>query len=594
MLERTFETYGVHPARLEVYDASGTVASGAARDFSFFVKPPPVAAFTAPDLVAEGADVRFDGTASTSPSLPEGTQIARYRWDFGDGTVLEQEAGDADFGRPAHRYATFGTYTVELTVTDSSGNPCNQATATKTIAVNAPPAANAGGDRRLTAGEIHTFDGSLSRDPDGNIVSWLWDFGDGHHASGPEARHAFHRPGTYDVRLTVLDDTAFETAMGVDVIRVTVVEPQNQRPVADGGGDRTVRAGEAIRFDAGGSADPDGEILFYAWDFGDGTGGDQPAMEHTYWRPGTYSVALTVRDDGPDRGEKAIASVTVKVEPAENRPPVAQFPAEFVTTTWRPVTLDASAASDRDGSIIAWNWTFGDGTTGTGPLVEHLYREPGTYAARLELVDNGLPEPATVTFDFSVIVANRPNLGPTAEAGPNVSATVRGEIMLDASASRDPDGSILTHEWDFGDGNKASGIRTRHVYQFPGTYAVALTVTDDGPNGKLTATDTTTVTVAAAPNAAPVADAGQELTLKTGEIARFDGTASHDPDGNILAYAWEFGDGGTSSAAAPQHAFHDPGVYQVRLTVTDDGAAPLVGEDAITVTVTQDHAGGAE
>ena len=59
-----------------------------------------------------------------------------------------------------------------------------------------------------------------------------------------------------------------------------------------------------------------------------------------------------------------------------------------------------------------------------------------------------------------------------------------------------------------------------------------------------------------------MAAAGGPAAAKTGEIVRFDGTASSDADGNILDYRWEFGDGGTSSDARPLHAFHDAGTYQ--------------------------------
>ncbi|WP_187971090.1 PKD domain-containing protein [Aquibium microcysteis] len=589
-----FAEYGVQAGRLEGFDASGQVASGAAREFSFFVKPPPVAVFEAPGLVAQGAEVAFDGSGSSNPALPEGTEIARYRWDFGDGTVLVQEAGEPGFGRPVHRYDRFGSFTVTLTVTDSSGNPCNEAVATRMISVNAPPVANAGGDRRLTVGETHRFDAALSRDPDGRIVSTLWDFGDGTRASGTVVPHAFHRPGIYRVSLTVLDDTAFDSAKGVDVIEVHVEERANQRPVAEAGGDRTVRAGEAVRMDGGGSTDPDGRILFYSWDFGDGSGGDLPAMEHAWWQPGTYAATLTVRDDGPGGGERAVDTAKITVLPAENRPPVATFPREFAATTWQALRLDASAASDRDGSIIAHRWDFGDGATGLGPVIEHMYRKPGFYEARLDLVDNGLPEPAVVSFPFTVIVADRPNLPPVAAAGPDMAAVAGAEIAFDASASRDPDGSILTHSWDFGDGNTASGIRARHVYQFPGVYTLTLAVADDGPHDRLTATDSVTVTVAPAPNQPPVARAGTDRMVATGEIIELEGRDSSDPDGNVLAWRWSFGDGGASPDAAPRHAFHDPGVYTVELTVTDDGEPAMTSSDTITVTVTTAEARGGQ
>ena len=591
---RRFDDFGVMTGRLEGFDTSGQVASGAAREFSFFVKPPPVAIFEAPALAAQGAEVAFDGTGSSSPALPEGTEIARYRWDFGDGTVLVQEAGEPGFGRPVHRYDRFGSFTARLTVTDSSENPCNQAVATRPIAVNAPPVANAGGDRRLTVGEAHRFDASLSRDPDGRIVSHVWDFGDGTRASGPVAPHTFHRPGVYRVSLTVLDDTAFDGARGVDVIEVHVDHPRNQRPVADAGGDRTVRAGEAVRMDAGNSTDPDGRILHYAWDFGDGAGGDLAAMEHTWWQPGAYAATLTVRDDGPDGGEGGGPAPPPPRRPAANPPPGAEFPRELAATTWRALRLDASAASDRDGTIIAHRWDFGDGETGLGPVVEHMYRAPGFYEARLDLVDNGLPEPAVVSFPFTVVVADRPNQPPVAAAGIDVAAVAGSEIAFDASASRDPDGSIATHLWDFGDGNRASGVRTRHVYQFPGVHTLTLTVADDGPGETLTATDTVTVTVAPAPNAPPVADAGSDLTVATGGIVGFDGRASSDPDGNVMAWRWNFGDGGSSPDAAPRHAFHDPGVYTVELAVTDDGEPALTARDTIVVTVTTSEARGGQ
>jgi PKD repeat protein len=589
---RDFAEDGVMEARLEGFDASGQVGGGAARDFSFFVKPKPVAVLEAPALVAQGAEVVFDGSASNSPALPEGNRIASLRWDFGDGTILTQAPGDEGFGRPAHRYDRFGSFTVTLTVTDTSDDPCNTAVATRTIAVNAPPLANAGGDRKLATGEVHTFDAALSRDPDGSVVSWIWDFGDGTRASGPTVPHAFHRPGSYDVRLTVLDDTAFETARGIDTISVVVEDAANQRPVADAGGERTVRAGDAVRFDAGGSRDPDGQLLFYAWDFGDGTGGDLPAMEHTYWQPGDYIATLTVRDDGPDGGERAVDSARIIVLPAENRAPVAAFPRSFSAETWRPLTLDASLASDRDGTIIAHRWDFGDGATGVGPVVQHVYRAPGFYDARLELVDNGLPEPAILAFDFQVIVANRPNLAPVAAIGPDLTAVAGGDIAFDGSASTDPDGSIVTHAWDFGDGNRASGVRTRHVYQFPGTYTVALTVTDDGPHGVLTATDTLMVSVSPALNQPPVAVAGADMTVAVGEIVGFDGRDSSDPDGNVMAWRWSFGDGGASPDAAPRHTFHDPGVYTVELLVTDDGEPQASARDTVTVTVTTQEARG--
>ena len=305
----------------------------------------------------------------------------------------------------------------------------------------------------------------------------------------------------------MLDDSPFDNGKGIDTITVTVREGENKRPVAQAGDDRTVAVGEPVRFDGSRSTDPDGEILHYGWDFGDGAGSDLPVVEHSYWQPGTYSVSLTVTDNVEAANGQSVDAATVTVTPAPNRAPVATFPKEFSTTTFRPLLLDASKADDRDGSIIAYDWDFGDGTQGSGPAVSHLYGKPGIYDAKLTLTDDGQPEPATVAFAFQVRVANRPNLAPVAAAGQDVTAAAGAEVTLDASATSDPDGSILSYRWDLGDGNHTSGVRTHHVYQFPGIYKIKLTVTDDGPADRLSASDDLVVTIGEVANEAPVAAA---------------------------------------------------------------------------------------
>lgn len=445
----------------------------------------------------------------------------------------------------------------------------------------------------MATGEIATFDAGASSDPDGTIVSYLWDFGDGGQAAGPSVRHAFHQAGDYQVRLSVLDDSPFETGKGFDTISVAVRDAINRQPTAEAGKDRTAYVGEPVRFDASRSVDPDGEIQFFAWDFGDGFGSDSMIVEHTFWQPGTYPVSLAVTDNGQGGNTKAVASAVVTVLPAQNRPPVADFPKEFTATTFRSLVLDASSADDRDGSVIAFEWDFGDGSKGSGPKVSHQYGKPGVYDARLVLRDNGLPEPATVGFEFKVHVADKVNLAPVAKAGKDVTVKVGEEVILDGSASTDPDGSILSYRWDLGDGFSTSGIRSRHIYQFPGTYHVRLTVGDDGPDVALVAGDEFVVTVLPLSNTAPVAALNGPAEVKKGEVVVFDGAASSDPDGNILQYRWAFGDGGASSDASPRHTFHDAGTYDVRLTVTDDGGTPLSAEQVKKVTVT-DAGGGAQ
>ena len=135
-------------------------------------------------------------------------------------------------------------------------------------------------------------------------------------------------------------------------------------------------------FDAAGSTDTDGAVKTYAWVFGDGSTGDGVSPSHTYGAAGTYTVKLTVTDDG---GASASASNKVTVT-APNAAPVASF---TTSTSNLTASLDASASADADGTVKAYAWDFGDGSTGSGVTTSHDFAVAGTYAVKLTVTDDG-------------------------------------------------------------------------------------------------------------------------------------------------------------------------------------------------------------
>lgn len=140
-----------------------------------------------------------------------------------------------------------------------------------------------------------TFDASGSSDPDGDIVSYEWEFGDGETATGQTVQHTYAEPGTYNVTLTVTDDDGAEATETKEVV-VESASPDAQFTVTPTGGSTET----IFTFNASGSSDPDGEIVAYTWDFGDGSAPvteDDPTTEHQFGAPGTYEVTLTVTDD---------------------------------------------------------------------------------------------------------------------------------------------------------------------------------------------------------------------------------------------------------------------------------------------------------
>ncbi|WP_216214000.1 M4 family metallopeptidase [Amycolatopsis aidingensis] len=137
-------------------------------------------------------------------------------------------------------------------------------------------------------------------------------------------------------------------------------------------------------FDGSGSSDPDGSVVSYAWDFGDGQSGSGVSPSHTYGEAGTYSVVLTVTDDEGNTG-RATREVTAGGPPQSGEPPRAEFQ---VSCQWDSCGFDGTRSTDPDGDIASYSWDFGDGETGSGASASHTYpNRNATYTAELTVTD---------------------------------------------------------------------------------------------------------------------------------------------------------------------------------------------------------------
>lgn len=354
---------------------------------------------------------------------------------------------------------------------------------------------------------------------------------------------------------------------------VAGAQTANQPPVAATTGPY-VSASRNVTFDGRPSADPDGDALTYAWDFGDGTTGTGAQPKKEYARRGVFTVTLVVTDA---RGAaSAAASTTATIHFA----PVAVVGGPYAGAEGSPVTFDGSGSSDRDGDALTYAWTFGDGTTGTGVRPVKSYAQSGTYTVRLVVTDaRGAASPASST------TATLANVAPVVTATLGAATATTGATVTLAGTFTDPaDGDgpwSYTVEWGDGTVNTTGSVATAatpigatHFYATTDTFFVTLRVTDrDGGTG--TATQQVTVTAPTGTvNRPPVAAVGGPYTGTEGTAVAFDGRGSADPDGDALTYAWNFGDGTTGTGAQPAKAYVQDGSYTVTLTVTDaQGAA---------------------
>jgi serine protease len=238
---------------------------------------------------------------------------------------------------------------------------------------NNPPVADANGPYTGTEDIAITFDGSSSSDPDGDPLTYMWDFGDSSTGAGISPTHTYTAGGEYTVTLVVNDGKTDSTSSTTTAI----IDEINNPPVADAGPDQTASVNEAITFDGAGSYDIDDGIATYDWDFGDGATGSGETITHAYSTAGTYIVTLTVTDSygliDTDTAEviiseesildvyvdismsikkagpnfNAIATVTVK--------DASDVPIEGATVygTWSDATLDTdSGVTDSNGNVL--------------------------------------------------------------------------------------------------------------------------------------------------------------------------------------------------------------------------------------------------
>jgi PKD repeat protein len=562
---QSYSMAGSYTAQLTVTDNQGATGSASvAITVTPPVNQPPTATAsaspvtgTAPLLVA------FTGLGSD----PDGT-IASYAWTFGDGGTSTQQ-------NSSHTYQMAGSYTARLTVTDNQG-ATGSATVTITVAANQPPTATATASPTSGTAPLAVQFTGMGNDPDGTIASYAWTFGDGGTSTQQNPSRTYQMAGSYTARLTVTDNRG---ATGSATVQITVVAP-NQPPTATATASPTSGIAPLLVQFTGMGNDPDGTIASYAWTFGDGGTSTQQNPSRTYQMAGSYTARLTVTDN---QGATGSATVQITVA-APNQPPTATATASPTSGTAPLAVQFTGMGNDPDGTIASYAWTFGDGGTSTQQNPSRTYQMAGSYTARLTVTDNqGATGSATVTI---AVAANQP---PTATATASPTSGQAPLLVSFTGMGNDPDGTIVSYSWTFGDGGTSTQQNPSHTYQMAGSYNAILTVTDNkGATGSATVTITVTAPTA---NRAPVANAGpDQINRDPGTIIQLDGRGSSDPDGNALSYQWTQLTGPTvtlSGANTATPSFAAPAVttaiYTFRLSVTDNGAPPLSGQDLVNV-----------
>ena len=537
----------------------------------------PSAAFTSD---CTGISCTFDAGGSTD----DDGSIQSYEWTFSDG----EEAGGPN---PQKDFVETGTYDVTLTVTDDGGLTSSVTQQVSVVKPNEPPTAD--------FSVVCTFldcdlDASTSTDSDGTLEEYAWDFGDGTTGTGSTSDHVYEHPGTYTITLVVTDDdeATAETStskvvvgepaastvsyVGGAVNQGNVSTPNVTTPTTVSEGDRlvmllSVNAANRVL------SDPTGVTGWTVL----GTTTSGTTQTRAYARIATAADAnrrITVPLDaaakytmtvaayaGVRPGSLVHADLAETVARAGHSTPTVDAPAgAWVVSYWS----DKSSATTGFALPASVTGRHALCNTGSGRICSALADSDGAvptgqYDGLVATADSAQ---ATATTWSIVLRTVEPNQAPTASFTYSCDGAA---CDFDGTGSDDPDGSVVSYAWDFGDGDTGAGSTAGHDFVTSGTRDVTLTVTDDeGTEGSLV------VPVSVVRNnAAPTATFTATCTFLS---CSFDAIESGDSDGSITSYAWDFGDGETSttSDASASHAYNPAGPYVVTLTVTDnDGAA---------------------
>ncbi|MHC1745016.1 MAG: PKD domain-containing protein [Syntrophobacteraceae bacterium] len=513
-------------------------------------------AIAAPLPVAAFRGLPLSGNSPLSVRFTNTTtgSVTSWNWDFGDGQSSPAKTTTHPFGP--------GIHTVKLTATGPGGSDIEE----KVHYVRVNPIANFTADTTTGYEALTVQFHDTSQGGNQAISAWAWNFGDGGTSTEQHPTHVYTTPGVYNVTLMVTSpsgsgQTVKKTFISVFLADFTATPLSGDRPLAVSFTDRS-------------SGAPTG----WSWDFGDGSApSTSQNPTHTYSSPGFYNVTLTVSGPKGTGTETKTNCISVK--------PDADFTASS-TFGVEPHTVDFFDASI--GTVTSWAWNFGDGTSSTEQNPAHLYTNPGTYTVTLTVYG---PNGSNVETKTNYITIYRSDFSATPLTGAGSLTTAFTDLST---------GSPTSWTWNFGDGGTSNAQNPTHTYSSPGFYTVTLTVS--GPKGTGTETKTNYVSVTPDANFSASPTVGMEPLT----VSFSDATV-----GSVTSYAWNFGDGGTSTLQNPSHVYTSPGTYTVSLTVTGPGgsnvetktsyitvyrtdfsATPRTGTGTLTTTFTDLSTGG--
>ncbi len=336
-------------------------------------------------LANVGETLTFD--ASASIIVVNQNDKIFYNWDFdGDGKI-DKTVENAVIKQ---KFENAGKFEVLLKITSSSGLESKD---TVLVEINSLATADAGGPYFGTVGQEIKFDGSKSFDLDGNIIKYLWDFGDGKTAEGISPTHAYEKPGEYIVKLTVVDDKGASSTTAQ--VKAVITESQTSGTETNtntGTSDTSSTSFSGAQDTNTSTATTVTETTAAASEANaSGNGNSSSSSDTTATNTNTAITTTTETNNGTNTttttGTSNTTTTTTTTTVVENKPPVANPGGPYTAKVNQSITFDGSQSTDPDGIVKDYLWDFGNGQTATGQKPSYAYPKEGTYTIKLIVKD---------------------------------------------------------------------------------------------------------------------------------------------------------------------------------------------------------------
>lgn len=556
-----------------------------------------------PDVtVRETKQIALSGSGTD----PEGQPLT-YNWSFisgTPGTLSSTTVAAPTLTAPLVSQNTGAIY--QLTVSDGVNSSTDQVNIN--YINNAAPVLNAPVAITQAAGTSFVLTGATATDAENDPLTFLWQFG-----GGLVTFNIVSGATTLTPQIQLPPKTAsaqqvyarLDASDGIDAAQPRFVEinmPANIGPTANAGTTITAGGGSTVNLNGTASADGDGDPLTYSWTQLTGpsvtlTGANTATPSFT--APPTQPTLQTmtfwlVVNDG--FGNSAPSTVTVNIP--TNAPPVVNAGTDQTVLAGSAVSLTGTATDlENDPLTYSWSQTSGPSVTLTGAttLTPGFTAPPKTGAPQVLtfsfVANDGTSNSTPDTVDITIPA----NVGPTANAGTNAVAAGGSAVNLNGSGSSDGDGDPITYSWvqTGGPGVTLSGANTSNpsFTAPPRTNAAQVLTFGLTVNDGITSSATSTVTITVPSNIAPLADAGADATVAGNSNVSLNGSASSDPEGDPLTFAWTQTGGpvvtlnGASSTTPTFVAPPKTGAIQVLSFSLDVSDGVATATDAVDISI---------